>query len=244
MAKDETNSEQAKQEMTVNKPLALLRECIAHLHKCEEENYVSGAMMEAQRAYRLMQDIDQAAVRTADTAPIVRELRDQVERLQSQLYGCSSVALGWPGAPVRKGDHGWSEDCKHVLDLRKEFEALDEEMEKARGRIEDYERLHQADRERIAFLEHELSLIADAARMAISGALRKSPPAQKRAELMVGDRLEILDTNGGWHAGTITENKDAFWVVSGDSPLGGIWSVWKTDISSWRTAWTAGIKPE
>jgi hypothetical protein len=59
-------------------------------------------------------------------------LKAEVERLQVQLAGCSTAALGWNEKSAKQGDYGWSAPYQDVLDLRQRCEKAEAELAAAR----------------------------------------------------------------------------------------------------------------
>jgi multidrug resistance efflux pump len=59
-------------------------------------------------------------------------LKAEVERLQVQLAGCSTAALGWNEKSAKQGDYGWSAPYQDVLDLRQRCEKAEAELERVR----------------------------------------------------------------------------------------------------------------
>jgi hypothetical protein len=52
------------------------------------------------------------------------KLKEEVERLQVQLAGCSVAALGAVKDIAKEGEYGWSPAYQDVLDLREEYDKL------------------------------------------------------------------------------------------------------------------------
>jgi hypothetical protein len=51
------------------------------------------------------------------------------ERLQVQLAGCATAALGWNTNPAKEGDYGWSVAYQDVLLLRYRHDAMEPFLE-------------------------------------------------------------------------------------------------------------------
>jgi hypothetical protein len=66
-------------------------------------------------------------------------LKAEVERLQVQLAGCSTAALGWNEKSAKQGDYGWSAPYQDVLDLRQRCEKAEAELAAARPLLKEIE---------------------------------------------------------------------------------------------------------
>lgn len=66
----------------------------------------------------------------------LREKDAEIERLRVQLSGCLTAAEGhFPDPPVCKGDYAWTPAYQKTLNLRRERDTLNAEVERLKGYI-------------------------------------------------------------------------------------------------------------
>lgn len=61
-----------------------------------------------------------------------RSYKSECEQLGVQLAGCMTAALGWnQKKPAKRGDYGWSPAYQDVLNLRRNFDRLNQSNRRA-----------------------------------------------------------------------------------------------------------------
>jgi len=63
----------------------------------------------------------------------LEQVKDRLGQSEVQLAGCGTAALGLIREPAKQGDYGWSRSYQDVLDLRRKYEACEDQADFAAG---------------------------------------------------------------------------------------------------------------